>query len=78
MTKEIELTQSRVTLVDDRDYEWLNQWNWFADLSRSTYYAGRNSPYVNGKRHPIKMHRIILGLEHGDCAPGRPGFAARQ
>lgn len=31
--KTIELTQGYVALVDDEDYEWLNQWGWFAVLN---------------------------------------------
>jgi hypothetical protein len=45
-------------LVDDADFEYLNQWKWFAHKSpHGTYYAARND---SGKT--IKMHRIILGL----------------
>ena len=66
MTKEIELTQGQVTIVDDKDHEWLSQWKWHADPSRGNFYARRNSPYIDGKQHTIKMHREILGLKCGD------------
>lgn len=70
--KEIKLTQGFVALVDDEDYDYLNQWKWFANRDKGTgsYNAGRNAPTVNGKRGMIRMHRQILGITdpkvHGD------------
>ena len=32
--KEIPLTQDKVTLVDIENYDYLNQWKWFADKDR--------------------------------------------
>lgn len=66
--KTIELTQGKLALVDDADYEWLNQFKWYADRDSrgGDFYAVRNSPMVNGKRHLISMARQILGLERGD------------
>ena len=60
--KEIELTQGKVALVDDEDYEYLSQWNWFAAKQSRAYYAKRtiNRPHPDVKR----MHRVIL--EHHD------------
>ena len=70
--KEIKLTQGYVALVDDADYEWLNQWKWFAAEARNTFYANRNER-VNGKQRTVRMHRIVIGLtdpkhicDHGD------------
>ena len=54
MTKKIPLTQGKVALVDDDDFEWINQWKWYC----SHDYAAR--PY--GKwphQHKIWMHREI-------------------
>jgi len=70
--REIELTQGKVTLVDDADFDWLNQFNWFAhkDSRSDNYYAGRNSIGPNGKFHAVRMHRQILGLEPGDKRQG--------
>jgi len=59
--KKIPLTQGKFALVDDEDYEWLNQWGWFASQSRKEYYAVRTD-YSNGGKKNIKMHRVILGL----------------
>ena len=58
--KEIILTKGQVALVDDGDFEWLNQWKWFAKKDMHTHYAGRTD-YANGKRL-VLMHRLILGL----------------
>ena len=59
--KEISLTQGRVALVDDEDYEWLNQWKWCAYKHRYTFYAHR-CVWNKGKKITMKMHREILGL----------------
>ncbi|GAJ01158.1 unnamed protein product [marine sediment metagenome] len=59
MTKVIALTQGKVALVDDADFEWLNQWKWYAFKDPRVYYARRNS-YENGKVCTIQMHRAIL------------------
>lgn len=58
--KEIKLTQGKVALVDDEDYEYLNQWFWQAHKHRNTCYAVRSEKIFNGKRPGIKMHRVIL------------------
>lgn len=58
--KKIPLTQGKVALVDDCDYEYLSQWKWYADKRRNTFSATRNT-YKDGKRTTIRMHRIITG-----------------
>lgn len=59
--KKILLTQGKVVLVDDEDFERLNQVKWCAMKGRNTFYAVRNSSTVNGKRHLIYMHHEIIG-----------------
>lgn len=49
--KQIELTQGKVTLVDDALYEYLTRWKWRAQKSLNTFYAVR--------RPNIQMHRVI-------------------
>lgn len=63
----IPLTQGQFAIVDAADYQWLMQWHWTAKWSKFTrsFYAVRGC-HVNGKPREIKMHRQILGLEHGD------------
>lgn len=60
MTKEIQLTQDQVSLVDDADYEWLNQWQWHAVRSGNTFYAARYETTKNGKQRLILMHEEIM------------------
>lgn len=63
--KEIKLTQGKVALVDDEDYEWLNQCKWLAQRNRNTYYARRYINRINGKENKIYMHREILNVPKG-------------
>jgi hypothetical protein len=59
--KEIPLTQGKVALVDDEDYEYLNQFKWCAHNRRNTSYAVRALPIdKNEKQNTIKMHRVII------------------
>ena len=60
--KEILLTQGQVALVDDSDYEWLNQWKWLAhyDWRGECFYAQRNAPRTKNKRVTIHMAREII------------------
>lgn len=68
--KEIKLTQGRVALVDDEDFEYLNQFKWYAHKNRNTYYAERMS---SPGKVMIRMHRVIMNLlpgefvDHRDC-----------
>lgn len=55
--KLITLTQGLFAQVDDWNYDWLNQWKWYANKSRGTYYAIRMDK-MTGKH--IKMHRFIM------------------
>lgn len=52
-------------LVDDADYDWLNQWKWTAIKSGKTFYASRGF-WVDRKIVGVKMHRQILGIEDQD------------
>jgi hypothetical protein len=51
------------TMVDDADYDWLNQWKWWlTSIGRSrTFYAVRKA-MVSGKRKTLYMHRVILNV----------------
>jgi len=58
--KEIQLSQGKVALVDDADYDWLNQWKWYAAKKpNGNYYAVR----MGADRKTLRMNRVILGVE---------------
>src|SRR4051812_44928107 len=62
-TRSIQLSQGKVVIVDECDFEWLSQWPWCAQLQSDgiTYYAVRSDD-----RYHLYMHRAILGLNKGD------------
>lgn len=61
--KEIILTQGKVALVDDEDFEELNKYKWYAYKSRNTFYAGRKLRLGVNKKRIVIMHRELLGLK---------------
>lgn len=70
--KTIPLTKGYTAIVDDEDYEYLIQWEWYAKKSKGGMYAvrkewrhERNNP---DKRGFIRMHNIVaerIGLKCG-------------
>lgn len=67
--KELQLSQGQVALVDDQDYDFLNQWKWSAVKMGHTFYAVRNKwiGMIDGKEKGqiIQMHRLIMGFPEG-------------
>ena len=57
----IPLTKGQNAIVDKEDYDFLNQWSWFASFDKKTCYAARRR-IVDGRAEKIYMHRVILGL----------------
>lgn len=57
--REIVLTKGKVAIVDDSDYEWLNQWKWYAQACGNRYYAARRNGRKNGHKL-LLMHRVVL------------------
>lgn len=66
MVKKIPLTQGQHALVDDEDFEYLNQWKWHArgQPNINGYYAlrGMYVARINKKEiiKAIRMHRVIM------------------
>lgn len=62
--KTIPLSKGYEAIVDDEDYEWLNQWKWYALVTGNTVYAVR-SYKEDGKKITILMHRLITDAPDG-------------
>lgn len=63
--RQIKLTKGLAALVDDDDYDRLNQFKWCASFHDPNFYAVRGGP--DGL---IRMHREVLGLKRGDKRVG--------
>ena len=64
--KKIALTQGKFAIVDDEDFEWLNQWKWYLG---SDGYAARTIVFkrIDGKqpKKNIYMHRLLIKISKG-------------
>jgi hypothetical protein len=63
--KEIKLTKGFVALVDDEDYEYLNQWKWCVSSNGNRKYAIRGIKRSDGRTEIISMHRLIMNTPVG-------------
>lgn len=69
MTRKIPLTQGQFAIVDEKNYEWLNRWKWYAAWRPCTYsfYVVRGQwNKTTKKKSQIYMAREILGLKKND------------
>ena len=64
--KKIKLTQGKFALIDDRDFEELNKFKWYAKRIGYIFYAFRNSEKINGKKKTIAMHAVLAGTSKGN------------
>jgi hypothetical protein len=66
----IPLTQGKVALVDEEDYELVSQFKWHANLcheriqGKSVYYA-RGMVRVGGCRRRVYLHRFVMNAPKG-------------
>lgn len=71
MTQKIYLTKGKVALVDDGDFEYLNQWRWSFAGGTAGNYARRNN-HGDGRK-TILMHRLIMNAPDGVLVDHRDG-----
>lgn len=64
MVKKIPLTQGKHALIDDEDYEWANQWKWYAHCNKGRYYVVRSQCVKTDNGEPlilgIRLHRLLM------------------
>lgn len=59
---ELQLTKGKVALVDNEDFYWVSQWNWFAVEINGTWYARRSKKkgvLRNCPSFDVYLHRLI-------------------
>jgi hypothetical protein len=61
--RKIQLSQGKFALVDDEDFEWLNQWKWCVANYRGYFYAVRSFT-ENGTNKQVKMHGMVLNVSN--------------
>jgi hypothetical protein len=62
--KQITLSQGKIAIVDDEDFERVNQFKWFAKKDENTWYA-RRTVRIDGKRKNIHLHTFIMNTALG-------------
>lgn len=63
--KKIPLTQGKVALVDDGNFEYLSQFKWHAAKDKHIFYAKRNITRADGSQRTLKLHQVILPPKKG-------------
>ncbi len=67
--KQIPLTKGYLAIVDDDDFDFLNQWKWSATENGTKTYACRHF-VKNNKKSKLYMHRILCDAKLVDHANG--------
>jgi len=61
---EFELTRGQKAIIDDKDYELIKNYKWYALKAPNTYYAVTSVRFIDGtlRQKRIYMHRLIMGV----------------
>jgi len=73
----IPLTQGKCALVDDADYDRVNQFKWCAAKHKNTFYAVTGIRRLDGVKALLYMHNFLLGGPTDHVAPNS-GLDNRQ
>ncbi len=72
--KEIKISKGMIALVDDEDYQRINQFKWCASLGGrgNNYYAKRRNLDRNGrwKSQQVSMHHMVFDISPQEMPPG--------
>lgn len=63
--REIQLSQGKVALVDDEDYEELSKYKWYAYKTPRVYYVRRSETVGRKRQKTILMHRELMKPSKG-------------
>lgn len=58
--KLIPLTKGKFAMVDDKDFERVNQFKWFAQKMGHGFYAARTIVKPDGKKFQLYLHHFLL------------------
>jgi hypothetical protein len=63
--RKIRLTEGKFTLVDPQDFYWLNNFDWFTERNRTSFYAARFNNDLPEGPTIVSMHRQIMNFPQG-------------
>lgn len=65
MSREIPLTQGKVAIVDDEDYEVLSQFKWHAWKSPGGHWYAKRKMQVNGRPASVSLQNFLMKPSDG-------------
>jgi hypothetical protein len=63
--KTINLTKGYSTIIDDKDYDYLAQWRWYASVTSKGFVYAKKVGIKNGKKAEYSMSRVIMHTPDG-------------